>query len=386
MENFIKQNLLKLTHPIAYLTIFVLFALGSFAYGQGKSVTEDCKDKKNNSKKSKKNNPKVKPQIVNTGNRAKVWNSNSINSFVFRTSARKKIVTEKSIDVHPKVYISLCILQGNIKVNGWGRNEARVFINGRKNDPVGFKVRERDKQEKKPVWIQIVGYDPKESAETNYNTCLSGDIEIDVPKNASIRIQNTKGESETSIDSVRNAKVEVLGGDIYLSNISDRIDANTYQGGVTVRNSSGKMSLSTTTGNIVAYNTYSQEFGDYFKAKTRSGAITLQSVEQKEVFSSSISGSINYVGKIREYGKYDFSTTNGSINLAIPASTSCQLIAAYGGSFQSELPLKNIAKERTSSLVFLRGQIGDGEANLNLKSFNGTISIREKKESVLADF
>jgi DUF4097 and DUF4098 domain-containing protein YvlB len=301
-------------------------------------------------------------------------------------SGQSDDVVEKSILVHPKVYLSLCVLQGKIKVNGWKRDEVRAFVKSKKDLQIGFKIRERDYKEKKPVWVQILGYNPKENDETNYNTCLSGEIELDVPENASITIENNKGQSETTIDSVRVAKVEVLGGDIYLNNISDRIDAQTYQGGVTVRNSSGKMFLSTTSGNIIAHNTFSSEIGDYFKAKTRSGAITLQSVEQKEVESSSISGSINYIGTIKPFGQYGFNTTNGSINLAIPINSSCQIIAAYGGSFQSELPLSDIFKERTESLVFLKGRIGKGEANLNLKSFNGTISIREKKESVLAGF
>src|SRR4028119_1184702 len=34
--------------------------------------------------------------------------------------------SEKSIAVDAKVNISLCVLEGNLKVNGWDRNEIRV--------------------------------------------------------------------------------------------------------------------------------------------------------------------------------------------------------------------------------------------------------------------
>lgn len=368
----------NLTHSTTLTTILFILVVCGFVFGQKTDTKEECPDDKKKEKISTKNPTLVAPKVVTTST-----------NFNFRIGnfSRIEYVDEKFIAVHPKVYVSLCMLQGSVKVNGWSRNEARIFVRNDKKNQIGFKVREFDRRDKKPVWIQVLGYNPKEVlAETTENTCLSGEIELDVPENASVTIENSKGESETTIDSVRVAKVEVLGGDIYLNNIADRIDAHTYKGGVTVRNSSGKMDLTTTNGNIVASNTFSSETGDFFKAKTNSGAITLQSVEQKEVSTSSTVGAINFIGEIKPFGKYDFYTTNGSINLAIPADTSCHLVAAYGGSFLSELPLKDITKERTESLVYLKAKMGKGEANLNLKSFNGTISIREKKESVLAKF
>ena len=382
MKKIIKQ-FTKLSNPIAFLII--ILALGNIAFAQTKSKGKSCPIKKKATKKTNKNYKKAEKKRVNV---FPTTNLNTNFSFANKLNFNSyvSIISEKSIKVHPRAYVTLCVTKGNVKVNGWNRNEARIFVKGTKKTPIGFEIREKSSKDKTPLWVQVVGYDKNKRSGRHFNNCLSGDIELDVPKGASIKIQNTKGESETTVDSVRIAKVEVLGGDIYLNNIADRINANTFQGGVTVRNSSGKMALTTTTGNIVAHNTHSHEIGDYFKAKTRSGAITLQSVDQKEVESSSVSGSINYVGRIRDYGKYDFDTTNGSINLAIPKSSSCQLVMAYGGAFESELPLNDLFKERSGSLVFLRAKMGKGKANLNLKSFNGTIRIREKKQSVLASF
>lgn len=391
MELFIKQKLYKFTHTIAFTTIFVLLAFGSLTFAQTKEKgkKEDCKDSKKSEKVNKLNNKKVQPKRVQASSNFRVRPQISSNAnrfrFGFTNSFQLSQISEKSINVHPKAYISLCVVQGSIKVNGWDRNEVRLFVEGKGSEQVGFKVREVEKREKMPVWIQVLEFDPKPDVESNYNTCLSGNVELDVPRNATIKIENNKGESETSIDTVRAAKVEVLGGDIYLNNVSELIDAQTYKGGVTVRNSSGKMVLSTISGNIIAYNTSSSEIGDFLKAKTRSGAITMQSVDQKEVESSTISGSINYIGNIKPFGRYEFSTTNGSINLAIPKESSCQLIAAYGGSFQSELPLNDLFKERSESLVFLKAKMGKGEANLNLKSFKGAISIRERNEFIAVD-
>lgn len=378
MEIVTRPKTSSTARPAVLTTILVLLVLSGLVLGQNRSgKEEECPEKKRRAKTVKTVRPAPAVRVLN-GNFTRAAGTG------FGYSPAGGVYDERTMAVNPKVYVSLCVVQGSVKVNGWDRDEARVFVVGKRRNGLGFKVREREWKNKQPVWIQVLGFDPGTEAETADNTCLSGDIELDLPRNASVTIENSKGESKTTVDSVRAAKIEVLGGDIYLNNIADRIDARTFQGGVTVRNSSGKMFLTTTTGNIVAYNTGSSEIGDYFKAKTRSGAITLQSVDQKEVESSSISGTINYVGNISSGGSYGFSTTNGSINLAIPAETSCYIVAAYGGSFQSELPLTGLVKERTESLVYLKGKIGKGEANLNLRSFNGAITIRERKGAVLA--
>src|SRR5258708_22689376 len=40
---------------------------------------------------------------------------------------------EKSIAVDPRVNITLCVSQGDVKINGWSRNEVRVFIKNGSN-------------------------------------------------------------------------------------------------------------------------------------------------------------------------------------------------------------------------------------------------------------
>jgi DUF4097 and DUF4098 domain-containing protein YvlB len=170
----------------------------------------------------------------------------------------------------------------------------------------------------------------------------------------------------------------VIDGDIDINNIKQSTEVHTHQGSITVRNSGGQMTATTTTGNIIAYNTESNEIGDYFKAKTRSGSVTLQSVGQKEVEATSVSGTLNFVGAIKDYGQYGFSTTNGLINMILPADSSFRLTATYGGAFRSDLALSDINKSRTSSIVYLTGRVGRGNANVNLRSYNGTIQIKKQ--------
>lgn len=286
---------------------------------------------------------------------------------------------EKAIAVRPDVYVSLCVRRGAVRVNGWNRKEVRVFHRGGKE--LGLKVLERDR-EKVPNWVEVLGYEPEKAGAVT-DKCVTGEmIELDVPNGASVTIKGLS--SETSVEGIKSAAVEIVGGDIYLNDIASRIEASTQQGGVTVNNSKGKMAVATTTGNIVAYNTEAVDAGDYFKAKTRSGSVTMQSIGQKDIAASTITGSINYLGEIRNYGKYEFSTTNGILNIVIPEAACFWINAAYGGQFISDFEVTVITESETESAMYLRGRVCSGEANLSLRSFSGTIRLR-KREATAGD-
>ena len=281
---------------------------------------------------------------------------------------------EKSIAVDAGVNISLCVTDGKLKVNGWERSEIRAFVSG--GSQVGFTVLQKKKAS--PVWVKVLGFDPATNKESDADECLSGEeIELDVPRNAIINIKSNV--SEMVINSVGKATVENGGGDVYLNNIERGIEARTYEGDVMVENSSGAMSLYSTTGNIVAFDVDAGEIGDIFKAKTSNGAVTLKNVGQRQIEVGSNSGAINFNGEFLTGGQYSFGTSNGSIILTIPQNSSCKISASYGyGVFASEIPLQNVEKNAPSTIQNLSAQIGGGAASLKLTTVSGAIRIRKQ--------
>lgn len=289
-----------------------------------------------------------------------------------RVDNESETPAEKSISTDAKVSVKLCVSEGKVKINGWDRSEIRAFVSD--GTEVGFKVLQ--KKGAKPVWVEVLGFDPQKNTEPGLDRCLAGDeIEIDVPYGANIDF--TGQESEISIASVNKAKVKNVGGNIALSNIAQGVSANTYEGGVLVENSTGAMSLNSTNGNIVAFDVQPGEVGDTFVAKTQSGAITLQAVSFQQLEAGSNSGSLRYNGEFANGGNYSFWTTNGSITLMVPIDTSCKINATYAGAFVYELPLKDIQKT-PGSPISLTALAGAGDANLNLRTLGGAIRIRKK--------
>lgn len=302
-----------------------------------------------------------------------------------QTSALPKMVffgggdSERSIKVDPKINISLCVMQGNVKVNGWDRNEVRVFVSS--GTTVGFRVQQKNQKTGDPVWIMVL---PDSGEKNNFipsGECVSGDeIEIDAPVNATL---NLKGqEVSIVVDGIRRVGIKNAGGDISLRNISDGINATTYRGDLTVEQSSGAMNLENTSGNILAFDASPSEIGDIFRAKTTSGSISVQKIAHRQIEVNSISGTVAYNGDILNGGSYRFGTSNGSIKLWLPETSSCMLTASYGfGAFSSDIPYKlateNITPGPVKNIAATLGKGGD--ASLRLTTNNGSISIKKQQ-------
>lgn len=300
------------------------------------------------------------------------------NRNVEKTSASaSETPVEKSIAVDAKVNVRLCVGEGNLKINGWERDEIRVFVAG--GDAVGFKILQKGKSGGNPVWVAVVGADSAKNKRANADECLSGErIELDVPRGATVNVKSR--DSETAIDSVARAKVENLDGSIRLSRIGRGVEATTYEGDITIEKSGGAMSLVATNGSIVAFDVAPGAAGDDFKAKTSGGAIVLRRAEYRQIEVNSNSGAINFTGEFLAGGQYTFNAFNGSINLQIPQNSSCRINAAYNfGSFDSEIPLTNVVKSFAAAKARnLSGQIGAGDAaTLNLSTYNGAIQIKK---------
>lgn len=281
---------------------------------------------------------------------------------------------ERSIAVDPRINISLCVTQGDVKINGWSRNEVRVFV--KDGSKIGFDTLQKGHQNDKPVWIKVTGIDPAKVGVKR--ECLWGDeVEIDVPTAASINMQGKA--TRTIVDSVRKVTINNAGGDISIRNVSEGVDATTYQGDVDVQNSDGMITLNTTSGNILAFESSPSEVGDIFKARTNNGRIALQSLAHRQVDVNSISGSVLFSGELLAGGIYDIRTTNGSLTLNIPANSPCFLSATYmEGNFSSEVPFKLLTENlEPGPIKTIKGTLGQGDCKLTLANSNGAIRLKK---------
>lgn len=281
--------------------------------------------------------------------------------------------TERSVAVDPAVNIKLCVGEGELKINGWSRNEVRLFV--RDGSVADIKVLESNADSGKPNWIMVSSSSRPEGPTGLESDCISAEsIALDVPTGATLDIRGRK--SDITVDLVRKVVTKNVEGNIVLRNISSGITASTFQGDIMAQDSSGPISLESSTGNILAYGISSKQIGEAFRAKTSSGAISLQDIENRQIEANSISGSVMFAGNFAGGGLYNFKTSNGSIELKIPETSSATFKASYGfGSFNSQIPLKILYKEDKLPVRNLGATSGGGEANVVLTTNSGTVLI-----------
>jgi Putative adhesin len=284
------------------------------------------------------------------------------------------IPAEKSIQTDAKVNISLCVDEGKITINGWNRNEIRAFVSN--GSQVGFKVMQKLKDN--PVWVMVLGFEPQKVKNSNANECLSGEeIELDVPNNAIVNLKTR--ETEALISNIAKARVENASGNTVLRKISNGIEVKTFEGNISVEDSNGATTLTSTGGNILAFDVSANEIGDIFKVKTGSGIINLKNIGYTQIEAGSNSGSIRFNGTFSEGGQYTFGTLKGAMAFLIPTDSSCKINATYSfGSFSSDIPFKAEQKSSGNEVKKLSAIFGKGEATVNLTTYNGRISIKKQ--------
>lgn len=369
-----KAEKIKPEKLIMLLTFFAVFAGLAFAQTSTSTVTSTKKTITTTT------SPAVSPTATPAPVRRVLRIPNSVpasprSAESEMTEGENEIPAEKFIKVNGKTDVQLCVQSGNVKINGWDRNEVRAMVEG--GTDVGFKILYKNPQGE-PAVVKVVGYDAMKNPVTRVRECLAGDnIELDVPRGATVKVSGREYEAEVS--SVFRAEVTNNIGSIVLNNISQKIYAKTYEGDLRIENSGGEITLVNTNGNIFAFNAKPVEFSNVFSARTNSGVIKLQSVDYPQIVTKSISGTIDFSGKILSGGQYNFDTQNGVILLSIPQQSSCQITAVYGfGNFQTDLTMTNVIKSPGQPRK-LTGQIGSGDATMDLNTVSGAISIKRKE-------
>jgi hypothetical protein len=285
-----------------------------------------------------------------------------------RVRNEEDIPFEKSIEVDGKVNIGLCVSEGNIKINGWERDEIRVFVN--RGSRAGFRILNKN-SDGKPTRMTILGYDPVKDKGRDVNQCLSGEeIELDVPIGTNLsRLAAREARVTITIDTIARARgIAVNEGDIELRGIEEGIEAKSFDGDISVEGSNGAIDLDTTNGSILVYNVEPVEEGDILKVRANSGNIVLQSTSHSVLNAVSITGAIKFTGEIQSDGQYKFSNTNGQISLWTTTELSCTVqVISHKDKFFSDFPVKIITENvYPPSMKKFSGTIGSTEGETGI--------------------
>jgi hypothetical protein len=282
----------------------------------------------------------------------------------------------------PAVVIALCLESGNINVVGGDRREVRV--SGDDDALVTLRRTENPNATTPATRLEVlVSGSPKEPP-MRFGECRgTTDIELEVPRGATLYVKTREGDVE--ISDVGEVRAETSSGNIGVRRVAKAVEAASVSGDISLEESNGRIRLRSISGSIEAVNAKITEPNDFLYANTMSGDVRLEQIAQPRVEASAITGDINLTGPLARGGSYSFKTTTGDITLNMPDSVSFQVTAkvSQGGEVITDFPLKYTGSAPATDVISsgkLIGTYGTGPAaaTLNLVSFSGTLRLRKQ--------
>jgi hypothetical protein len=228
-------------------------------------------------------------------------------------------------------------MSGQITVRGWNKNEVRA----RSSDAEEIDLKRVDMgDEAKPAKkIDVFINHRTEESEPRGDCQASADVELDVPKGATVQVQTRDGD--INIAGVEAAYAGSQNGNIGIEGVAQKIEAGTVGGGISLKDSSGRVSLSSAGGGIDATNIKPVDGEDPFEVVSVSGDIQLDQVSHSKLSARSVTGNINLAGPLSRSGSYGFNTMSGDVTLSLPSAASFRLLARLSQDVEvfSDFPL-----------------------------------------------
>ena len=254
--------------------------------------------------------------------------------------------------------VDLTEISGDVIVNAWDRNEARVRAyaeRGRIRSTMSSSrlslevepVRGRIGDSKLEVWIPVGARVIARST--------SGDVTVKGTKSP-VDARSTSGDVVVS-DATDRITIESVSGDVRASQLSGDVRSESVSGTIEIRDANGPV-----------------------RAETTSGDVSLLGVTSRNVYATTVSGEVEYDGTIDSSGRYEFHAHSGDIRLEIPESASAQFsVETFSGSLDSEFPITLLPGQRTTGRPRrFEFTLGSGSARIIAESFSGDIVLARR--------
>lgn len=306
---------------------------------------------------------------------------------------------ERKIAAASDVTVSLCISSGDVIVRGW--DKAEVHVRSEQAERVELKESKSAKPGK-VIEALISNYAEDKNAARPFICDAISDVELDVPRGASVHIKVHEGDVD--ISNVAEARVESLNGDVDLRRVSRAVDVSCLSGDISLSDSKGRARLRSVSGSVEASNIERVAAEDELQALSTSGDLTLEHIGQLSVKGATTSGNVYLSGALVNRGSYEFSTHSGDVTMELPENASFKVNArvVLSGEIITDFPVRvgngpdgvkeleeisvagpphgkvlvKIPKPPTQTNLV--GIVGKGDAELKLTSFSGTVYLKKE--------
>ena len=328
---------------------------------------------------------------------------------------------DRSMPVDSAAIVTLCVASGTLKVRGWDKNE--IHVRSLDAARIDFRRIDKVKDPSKPASrVDVMVLDRTAPANPRFDCQALASVEMDVPVGATVQVQTRDGD--ITIIGVAGAYAGSQNGDIVIERATKLVEAGSVGGSIFLKDSSGRVSLSSAGGVVEVVNVRPATDEDTLEVGTVSGDIQLNRISNPKVTAKTVNGTVTMTGPLAKSGWYGFTNMSGDVVLAMPHDASFQLnakvsekhdiVSDFALKYLSEIPppppakpgkaapesapkppaAKGQALPRTGPVVApivvqrpsvatpyilrrVNAICGSGDATISIASFGGTVRLKK---------
>jgi len=241
---------------------------------------------------------------------------------------------------------------GDIDVKTWTRNAVRV--QAETGSRTGIEV----VSSANAVRVRTEGHRGPPSAV---------DLQITVPAWMGLNLSGVY--TDVTVSGVTGPlNVETVQGDVDVTGGAGLVALRSVEGAVTLKGAKGRIDVHSVNDDVHV----SSSSGEIV-AESVNGEIVLERVDATSLEATTVNGDVGYDGPIRSGGRYELSSHNGDVTMAVTERTSATVtVSTFSGDFESAIPvtLRETRKGKRFSFT-----LGAGGAQVSLESFQGTVRL-----------
>jgi hypothetical protein len=264
---------------------------------------------------------------------------------------------DTTVAVRPGTRLEVNNFGGGIHVTGWARNVVRIAATH------GGRTRIAVDSAPAALAVRSVGRYGVPSA-VLYDIVVPHWMDVKLSGvTTEMRMEGLQGDIEAA----------TVKGGIALTGGRGFVHLNAVQGGVEVTGARGRLEVSSVNDGVHIVDVT----GDV-TAETVNGDIVMERIASGAVEGETVNGDVRYDGAVRRQGRYRFATHNGDVLVVLPRDAGANVsVATFRGEFESTFPVQVAEARRGRQFNFV---LGDGGADLDLESFQGTVRLLRQGE------
>lgn len=243
-------------------------------------------------------------------------------------------------------------LSGELVVETWERSEMVV-----RGDADGVEITRSGNR------VRLVPGDPKSRG-------LDVDAALMVPDWVDLEVQG-RSLDVSIFDIQGEVTVKNVSGDVYVQGTDGRLSISSQEGEIDVVEARGSVAA-LSRGDKVRL----RDVVGVVDVESGSDDVILENVDASSVRARTLDGDLYFEGSLAPGGTYSFSVHDGDATLVLPGDSGARVtVATFDGEFTSDFPVLVQRYEGGGTFAFT---LGGGEAEVEVKVFDGEIRLRER--------